>query len=300
MRRRFCPMRNIIFYFTLCFLGLHTMAQQNNLERKILDIVQSVDGTIAVAFRDMDNPGNKVLINEHETFHAASTMKTPVMIELFRQAAEGVFSLDDSLVVKNEFTSIADGSTYSISIDRDGGEALYKYLGEKVSIRQLIKSMITASGNLATNILIELAGPENVTKSMHEMGANNLSVLRGVEDMKAFERGLNNTLTANDLLVIYEHLARGTAVSQSASGDMISILTDQQHGDLIPEPLPDDVMVAHKTGSISGVRHDSGIVFLPNDRSYVVVILSKELSNESSGEAVIREISRMIYDEVSK
>ncbi len=227
-------------------------------------------------------------------------MKTPVMIEIFRQAEEGMFSLDDSIEVKNEFTSIADGSTYSLSIDRDGGEALYNYLGKQVPVRQLVHSMITASGNLATNLLIELAGPENVTKTMREMGALDISVLRGVEDMKAFNMGLNNTLSAFDLLVVYEQLARGTVVSSSASGEMIAILTEQQYGDLIPEPLPEDVVVAHKTGSISGVRHDSGIAFLPDGRSYVAVILAKNLTDEQAGEDMIRRISKLLYESMMR
>lgn len=276
-------------------------AQVNNmkleeLKEKIHKETGSVNGDFAVAFKDLKNPDNTILINSDENFHAASTMKTPVMIEVFRQASLGKFSLDDSITVKNEFKSIVDGSTYSMAIDRDGGEGLYNFINKKRTIRQLVYEMITVSSNLATNILIDLVGAENAQRTMLSMGAKNIKVLRGVEDIKAFDKGLNNTTTARDLMIIFEQIAKGSVVSKEACLEMTDVLLDQKFQEVIPAKLPKGVKVAHKTGSVDGIKHDSGFVILPNGRKYVLVLLSKNLTDMERATEVLSNISKMVYD----
>jgi beta-lactamase class A len=160
--------------------------------------------------------------------------------------------------------------------------------------------MIIASSNLATNILIELVDATNVTATLRTYGANDIQVLRGVEDSKAFAQGLNNSVTANDLMLVFEKIAKGEAVSQDASDAMIKILLDQKFNDIIPAKLPKEVRVAHKTGWITGVHHDSGIVILPDGRKYVVILLSKELKDEKAGVETLATVSEMIYTYVTK
>jgi beta-lactamase class A len=240
-----------------------------------------------------------ILINEQEKYHAASTMKTPVMIEVFKQAAEGKFSLNDSFVIKNEFKSIADSSLFSLSPEDDSDKELYKHLGEKRTLSALVYDMIIVSSNLATNMVIELVNAKNVTQTMRALGARSIQVLRGVEDSKAYQKGLSNTTTAHDLMVIFEKIAGGETVSAEASQAMIEILLDQRFNDIIPARLPKDVKVAHKTGDITGVRHDSGIVFLPDGRKYVLVLLSKNLEKTEAGIAAMAEVSEMIYQYVT-
>jgi beta-lactamase class A len=266
------------------------------LKSEIEQLFDSTEGVYALAFSTIPDDADRILINQNEMFHAASTMKTPVMIEVYRQAAAGDFSLDDSMQVKNEFRSIVDGSMYSMSIDRDGGERLYEKIGSSVPIRELVFDMITVSGNLATNILIDRIGAGNVTETMRKLGAATIQIRRGVEDMKAFDAGLNNETSALDLLMIYTNLAHGNIVTQQACKEMIDILMHQEFGDLIPAQLPQIVRVAHKTGSITGVQHDSGIVYLPDGRQYVLVILSKRVPDLQAGKAVISRASRLVYD----
>lgn len=256
----------------------------------------SVEGNFALAFRDLSNFENEVLINEREFFHAASTMKTPVMMELFKQANENKISLTDSILIKNEFKSIVDGSLYSMNIERDGGENFYKHIGTRQPIIDLIIDMIINSGNLCTNILIELADANKVNETMRSIGANDIQVLRGVEDIKAFDAGLNNTTTAFDLMIIFQTLAEGSFISPKACEEMVEILLQQKHRTKISALLPENVRVANKTGSITGVSHDSGIVFLPDGRKYVLVILSKNLSDMKAGNNAIAKVSRLIYD----
>ncbi len=288
---------------TLLFGGVMPAVPQHpglsTLEESILERFHRVEGVFAVAFGDVADPGVRLMINEREMFHAASTMKTPVMIEIYKQAAEGRFSMDDSIIVKNEFKSIVDGSPYSMHIDRDGGERLYNRIGGKASIRELVFDMITVSGNLATNILIDYIGAGNVRSTMWELGADSVRVLRGVEDMKAFDAGLNNETSAHGLFIVYLKLARKEIISAEASDEMAETLASQEFGDLIPAHLPREIRVAHKTGGITGVLHDSGIVYLPDGRSYVLVILSKKLSDMQAGRAAIADVSKLIYDFVT-
>lgn len=271
--------------------------QLKSLKDHIIDEFSTQKGTFAVAFYDLDDHQH-LFINEDTLFHAASTMKTPVMIEVFKQESMGKFKLDDSLTIKNSFKSIVDSSLYSLDSLNDSESEIYRHVGKKRSIYDLMYQMIINSSNLSTNIIVDLVGAKNIMKTMKEMGANNIQVLRGVEDEKAYEEGLNNRTTAKDLMILFKAIAEGKAVSKNASKKMISILEDQKHNKVIPALLPGDVKVAHKTGNITGVQHDSGIVFLPDGKKYVLVLLSKNLIDTPGAIQSMARVSKMIYDYV--
>lgn len=265
------------------------------LRKDIESVILQAQGVFAVSVIDVSS-GRTLEISAGERFHAASTMKTPVMIEVFRQAEEGRFRLDDSILVKNEFKSIVDGSTFQLDLGDDSDDSMYKRIGGKATIRELVHQMITVSSNLATNILIELVDAKKVTARMRNLGAMEIEVLRGVEDGKAFEKGLNNSTTSHDLAILFYALARAKAADSASCKAMIDILLEQKFKDKIPALLPTDIRVAHKTGNIQGVEHDSGIVFLPDGQAYVLVILSKNLRESKAGKSTIAKISKMVYD----
>ncbi|MBA4853112.1 serine hydrolase [Emticicia sp. BO119] len=288
------------FYFITLFLGtiMQSMAQtgtSEQLKKTIEAKLSTVEGEFALAFKDLQT-GQTLFINEKDNFHAASTMKTPVMIEIFKQARAGKFKLSDSIVVKNEFKSIVDSSPFSLDITDDSADEMYKKIGKKMTIYDLTYQMIIVSSNLATNILIDLVDAKKANATMRTLGADDIQVLRGVEDSKAFKLGMNNTVTAYDLMTIFEKLAQKKVVSEQDSEDMIEILLDQKFREKIPAKLPKEVKVAHKTGSITGVQNDSGIVYLPDGRKYVLVLLSRKLKDEKKGIDAFADISRMIYD----
>ncbi len=266
------------------------------LEKQIKAKLEQNEGTFALAFKTISENPISILINENESFHAASTMKTPVMIEAFKQAKEGKLNLSDSILIKNEFKSIVGQSIFKLDIGRDSGDNLYEFIGHKRPLSDLIYDMIINSSNLATNLVIAILDAKNVTQTMRNLGAEKINILRGVEDMKAYNAGLSNTTNAIDLMTIYEKIATGSAISKNASQQMIEILLDQKHNSIIPALLPKSVQVAHKTGSISGVRHDSGFVILADGRKYVLVILSKNLANPGKAIKSMAEISKLIYD----
>lgn len=258
--------------------------------------IDKIDGDVALAFYDLSDENEPIFIREDEKFHAASTMKVPVMIELYKQAGQSRLNLNDSVLLRNGFKSIVDGSSYQMDIQVDSDDDVYKLLGTKVSIYDLMYGMITASSNLATNILIELVGAKEVTATMRDLGAKNIEVLRGVEDLKAYDLGLNNSTTAKDLMLIMKAIADYSAGSKEDCDSMIKILKAQRFNEMIPRFLPKDVTVAHKTGSITGLHHDAAIVYLPDGRSYVLVLLSKNLKDFDKGTIQLAEISKTIYD----
>ena len=288
--------------FLIIFI-LSSCAQQRIAMRSLKENIEQEfskqEGVFAVAFKDLST-GKELLMNDTVTFHAASTMKTPVLVEVYKQAAEGKFSLSDSLILKNEFKSIVDGSLFSLDPTDDSETELYKHIGEKRTISFLLYQMIIVSSNLATNLIIELVDAKNVSASMQQLGAKDIHVLRGVEDGKAFAKGLNNTITANGLMILFEKMAKGETVNPADSQAMIDILLDQKFNEIIPAGLPSNVKVAHKTGSINGVQHDSGIVFLPGGKKYVLVLLSKKLTNEKAAITAMANVSKLIYEYVTR
>lgn len=266
----------------------------DQLKQKIDSELSRQTGVFAVAFKDLTT-GNELLIREHEEFHAASTMKTPVMIEVYKQVAQQKVSLLDSVVITTQFKSIVDESPYNLRAIDDSDTAIYKAVGTKRTLASLVYDMVIWSSNLATNLVIDRVGARNVTQTMRDLGAKDIQIRRGVEDNKAFAQGLNNTTTAFDLMVIFDKIATGQAVSLEASKAMIATLLDQKFNTAIPAKLPKNVKVAHKTGSLKGIRHDSGIVFLPDGRTYVLVLLSKGIHDDVAACAEMATISEWIY-----
>jgi beta-lactamase class A len=284
-----------------CVLSLSATAaaqskKGDELEARVRALVaESGAETVAVAFRDLET-GRELFINPGVSFHAASTMKVPVMLELYREAQSGELSLDARLPVRNEFKSIADGSAFSVSPEDDSEATLYRKVGGTETVRELLRLMITESSNLATNILIERVTPERVMRLMRRMGARDIRVRRGVEDGKAFERGLNNTTTARDLLILLRAVAEGRAVSHDASREMAEVLAAQKFNEGVPAGLPAGFRVAHKTGSITKIEHDAAIVYPPGRKPYVLVVLVRGLAEPARAHRLIADISRAVYE----
>jgi beta-lactamase class A len=249
---------------------------------------------VGVAFHDLAT-GDEMLIHADATFHAASTMKVPVMMEVFRQAEEKRLSLDDRIAVKTEFASIVDGKPFSLKVEDDSETSLYRRLGERLTIRDLLRLMITESSNVATNLLIERVTAARTSEFMARLGAESVRVLRGVEDNRAYKLGRNNTLTARGLMRILRLLAERKVVSTAASEAMIAILRDQQFAEGIPAGLPAGVAVAHKTGWFGQVYHDAAIVEPPRGKPFVLVVLTRGIKETPRAHKLVAEISRAVY-----
>lgn len=293
------PRSSIVARFALAFACLPAVAIAGDFEDRVAGLVAPFgpEVFVEVALHDLET-GATVLIRADEPIHPASTMKVPVMLEVYRRAEAGEFGLDDAIEIKNTFASLVDGSPYSLDAADDSEPTLYKRIGGRAAIRELVFLMITESSNLATNLLIEKVSGESVTTFMKELGAGDLKVLRGVEDGKAFARGLNNVGTARGTMTVLTRLADRTAVSKSASEAMLVVLRAQKFNEGVPALLPRGTIVAHKTGSITRINHDAAIVEPPGRKPFVLVVMTRGIEADRDARRLIAEIARAAYDHV--
>lgn len=242
-------------------------------------------------------PGSRdsLWVNARWRVHAASTMKLPVLIELARRVDASRYGWDTPVLVRNSFASIVDGSTYQLDPADDSDSTLYALEGQRRPARELARLMITRSSNLATNLLVRELGAPAIQATARRLGADSMVVLRGVEDQKAYDRGLSNTTTARDLAELLAAIAEGRAASDSASAVMLGILTRQEFRGGIPAGLPAGTRVASKTGNITGINHDAALVFPAHHPAYVLVILTRGFPTPRAAEAFMAEVSRRVW-----
>lgn len=252
---------------------------------------------VGVYYRSLTSP-DSILISANLRFHAASTMKLPVLIQIFRDADAGLLELDDSLPVHATFPSLVDGSPFDVDKGDDSDSTLYRRVGGgRASVRELVELMITRSSNLATDILIERVGAARSERTARSLGAWSMQVLRGVEDGKAYRAGLNNTTTARDLGALLRAIAERRAASPASCEEMLAILGRQEFNEGIPVGVPRDTRVAHKTGWIAEVvYHDAAIVEPPGGTGYVLVVLTGAIKEDSVAHNLVAELSRLVYE----
>jgi beta-lactamase class A len=267
----------------------------------MLDSIANGSGArFGIYFKDLSG-GLSLSRNSSVSFHAASTMKTPVLLELLRRVDEGSLKLTDELPVKNDFKSLVDGSPFSIGLEDNDGPTVAR-LGKTATIEFLATEMIVRSSNLATNILLSLLGPENVQKFTDALGAPTVHVRRCVEDSKAYEKGLNNETDAAGMGAVMEAVVRTPKLSAAAKAKAWEILIGQTFNEEIPAGLhpQSGAVVAHKTGSISSVQHDAAIVRLPDGREYVLVLLANDFGATEAGREKVyvaaRKMSRAVWE----
>lgn len=279
----------------LVSLAASSFPQSPNLTaatQQIQKCIADSHADVAIAFRTLDGK-TEWFYHADDSFHAASTMKVPVMIELYRQVQSGKLKLSDPLTIHNEFHSIVDGSPYKLDPSDDSESDLYKAEGQTRTLSELCELMITVSSNLATNLIIEKLGVESIRATVHSLNADGMHVLRGVEDQKAFEKGLNNTTSAHALQILLASIADNTAAGPDASQQMLAILERQKFNEGIPAGLPPGTKVAHKTGEITKIHHDAAIVYAP--RPFVLVILVRGLPDIKDSSALMADITRLLY-----
>ncbi|MGD8322203.1 MAG: class A beta-lactamase-related serine hydrolase [Gemmatimonadota bacterium] len=250
---------------------------------------------VGLYYRSLAPEGDSVTINADVRMHAASTMKVPVMMRLFLDAQQGIRPLDATLEVTRTFRSIVDGSTFDLPPESDSDTAFYARVGQEATVRHLIDRMITWSSNLATNILIQAAEPDRVNAMLRELGADSMNVLRGVEDLKAFDAGMNNTTTARDLGVVMAAVAESDIFTSRSRDEMLSILERQHFRENIPAGLPEGTRVANKTGWITAHNHDAAVVFPDNAPPYVLTVMVKGIEDQATAAALIANLSRQVW-----
>ncbi len=270
-------------------------AGEVSLYRNILRIKQDHDLVdLGISFFDAQTTLQWAYNADHY-FHAASTMKLAVLLGVFRQIERGELTLDAPVHVRNRFTSIVNQEPFMLDLESDADPDVYGHLGKTLTVRELAYWMITKSSNLATNLLVDVIGIGTIQHALDEQDIDGMRILRGVEDQAAFAANLNNEVTANGLAKLLRLIVDGKAYSQQASDEMRDILLDQRYQSGIPAGLPKAARIAHKTGNISTVHHDAGIVYLDGRKPYVLVILTQFRAEAGRGTAVA-DVSRDIFN----
>lgn len=228
-------------------------------------------------------------------FHAASTIKVAILVGVYASIHRGWLLPHSRLHVRNRFMSAADGHPFHVLPDRDANAAVHAAIGKMMRVSELALHMIATSSNLATNLLLDLVGLETVQRSLDELAVDGIDIRRGVEDERAFDLGINNRVTADGLVQLLRLIAEERAFSPALSREMMNILHAQEFRKGIPARLPRAVRVAHKTGEISTIAHDAGVVYPAGRKPYVIAVLT-EWSPESSGRSnTIAEVSQAVY-----
>jgi len=267
-----------------------------SLYRNVLQLKKEHDlEELGIAFYDSETTIQWSYSGDHY-FHAASTMKLAVLLGVMREVARGDLTLDAPVHIRNRFTSIVNREPFMLDLARDADPDVYGHLGKTLSVRELAYWMITKSSNLATNLLVDVVGIANVQQALDELDIDGVRILRGVEDQAAFNAGLNNEVTANGLLKLLRTIADRKA---PCSEEMLNIMLKQQYRSGIPAGLPKAARVAHKTGNISTVNHDAGIILLDGREPYVLVVLTQFPAETGRGTAVA-DVSRDIFNTLSQ
>lgn len=237
-------------------------------------------------------------------FHAASTIKIAVLACLYAELDARHLNGFHRLHVRNRFFSVADGSAYRISPARDANSDVHLEVGRTMRIGDLARHMIQTSSNLATNLLVDFVGVNRIRARLSDAGLDGgIDFRRGVEDDRAFEAGVVNRVTASGLLSLLRLIQESRFASAGATAEMIDILAGQQFNSGIPAGLPSAVRavakVAHKTGEISTVTHDAGLVFLPGRPPYALAVLTDVRGDSSSRFERIARLSSVAYEAVA-
>ena len=250
---------------------------------------------VAVAVYDFEHH-TTWSINPARWFHAASTIKVPVLLGVYDAIEQHRFDPISRVHVRNRFISVVDGRPYRVPRSSDANAEVQAAIGRMLTVHELAEHMIVTSSNLATNLLLDLVGIEAARASLARLHVSGIDLRRGVEDESAWEAGINNRVTAAGLCETLRLVEEGKAISADASKAMLDILHQQRFRSGIPAGLPEDARVAHKTGEISTVAHDAGIVYLDDRDAYVVVILTEWAPDVNARQETIARISRAVYE----
>jgi beta-lactamase class A len=240
-------------------------------------------GHVGVFVKDLTT-GLGTGINESANMPAASTIKIPVMVEVFRQMAAGDFDLNRVVTLQ--------------STDRDAGwgDLVFARAGARYPVSRLLQLMIAESDNTATNMLIRLVGRAHINRTMARLGLHQTRLadyIRSDGDIRSLRT------SALDMTNLLDSMAHDRLIDAWSSRAMIAILTGQHHNGLLPEPLPPGTQVAHKTGTLHDTLNDVGIVYL-NATPYIIAVLTTHLPTLDAGRQFIRGVSRLAYDSLEK
>ncbi len=268
--------------------------------RQLVDDIAEKAGAqaVAVSFYDWETATAWSLRGER-WFHAASTIKVPILVAVVDAIGAGRFEWESWVHVRNRFASRVDGAPFRIPRERDADSVVHAEVGKLMRVRDLAERMIVASSNLATNLLLDLVGVRETREAVDRLGLAGIEVVRGVEDQRAYDGGLNNRVTADGLLALLRLLHEPRGLAAADATQVVEVLGRQELTGALKLGLPESVRararVAHKTGEISTAAHDAGLVFLPDRRPFALVVLSEWPAGSDSRQAALGGVVDAVY-----
>ena len=235
--------------------------------------------------------------DDSEQHYAASTMKLALLIAVFRAAERGELDLESPVPVHDDFSSAADGSTFHMSRDYDNDERPWDRLGSSATLRWLGTRAIVRSSNLATNLLLEAVGIDEVQQTLAAIGCTDSVFVRGIEDKAAREASLANLTSARDLALTLQAIVAGTIASRATCDELIEILEAQEFRDTIPAGLPSGTRIAHKSGWVEGNCHDAGIVYPPGGEPFILVVCTTSRLGDTLGQRFIARVATAAWED---
>jgi beta-lactamase class A len=259
--------------------------------------VRRGSGTVSVVLRVSGEEQPRCSIEPEAQHYAASTMKLPVLVAAQRLAERGELDLDRTVVVHDDFDSLVPGRRFTMDPAEDSDPETWAAVGNAVPLRELVERMVTVSGNLATDLVLEQVGPAEVATVLELAGCSPRTVLpRGIEDYPARDAGLDNLVTADDLARVMVALADGRLTGSAAGAECERILRAQTYRAGIPAGLPEGLEVGNKTGWIDGVNHDVALVRAPGLPPTGLAVLVSAPGTPEEREAGIARLTSAVWD----
>ena len=258
------------------------MSKPSEVESAISAILKPVAEVFSVVARRVDG-NDGIMLNPNEVFPSASVIKVPMMVDLFCLRDEGRLSFDEVVTLRAEYKVEGSGALKEL------------HAGLELTVLDLIILMIVQSDNTAANMLIDRIGMESVNERMRGFGFEKMTLARRMYEWEAQAKGFENVCTPSEIATLLESMLEGSISSMSTSTEMLEIMARQQWRERIPLLLPEGTKVANKTGSITGVTHDVGVVYGPSG-PYVLCVMTKGVSDVISAERAIAEVSKLAYE----
>lgn len=242
------------------------------LEKIITAELENTSGTYAVAIKNLKT-NEYYYYNEERLFSTASLYKLWVMGAVYKEIENGNLTRTQNIGYE------AGIINERLDIASESAEIIEGFVGN--TVEGALNRMITISDNYSAHILYLTIGWGKVGDFLQDYGFTNSSTAE-------------LQTTASDILNFYEKLYNGQIVSKSASVEMLEILKKQELNDRIPKYLPEDTVVAHKTGELGTVKHNAGIVYSPTG-DYIIVLLS-ETNNQTTAAETEAKISEKVWE----
>ena len=226
--------------------------------------------------------GEKIFYNENVVVPSASLIKIPIMMETLNQVRSGKLSLSDRIIVQDSMKV-----PFSILNLLENGNSY--------SLKDILTLMIIQSDNTAANILMDLVGMDNVNNYINGLGLTNTILQRKMMDASARKEGRENKTTALEMAELLELVYNSSNSNDFYGTIMNNILLNQLDNSMMRVNIPDDIVIAHKTGDLDGISHDVGIVYLENV-DYIFASLTWDAVSNNYARETIGKLSKVAYD----